>query len=134
MPRTEQEEAAEFLQYLGKMAQASQNSEFAKYSKKVTQVSEDFGDKYKNEPRIRCLTCKNYVLTHGELIGQIYVRSIDAFIGVAKFNTAKKLMDEAFEIFPTRPLVELMAFMLRAANELQISCAKCPGNQWAVIE
>lgn len=134
MPKTEQEEAFEFLQYLGKMVQASQNSEFAQYSKKVTQISEAFEDKYKNKPRLKCMNCKKYTLTHGELIGQIYIRSMDAFIDTNKLSSAKKLMDEAFEVFPKKPLDELMAFMLRAANELGISCSKCPGKQWAIIK
>jgi len=133
-PKTEQEEALEYLQYLGKMAQASQNSEFAQFSKKVTQISEAFENKYKNKPRLKCVTCKKYTLTHGELIGQIFVRSMDAFIEIKKPNAAKNLMVKAFEIFPTRPLDELTAFMLCAANELQLGCVKCSGKHWGIIK
>ena len=133
MPKTEQDIAREFFHHLGKMAQASQNNKFAPYSKKVIKISNAFEAKYGNKPRLKCMTCKN-TLTHGELIGQIYIQSIDAFMGAPTPNAAKKLMCEAFEIFPEKSLDELMGFMLRAAHELPISCETCVGTHWAIIE
>jgi hypothetical protein len=134
LPKTEQEEAHKFLHHLSKITQASQNSTFATYSKKVIKMSATFERKYGNKPRLKCMTCKKYTLTHGELIGQIYTQSIDAFVDTLSFsNAAKNLMDQAFEIFPQKPLNELIDFMLQAANELPIPCELCHGTHWAIL-
>ena len=104
------------------------------YCEKVIKMSEAFGDKYSNQPRFMCTTCKKEILTHGDLIGLIFLCSMDVFTGVNKFSAAKKIMDEALEIFPQKPLDELVNFMLCAANDLQIGCVKCPGKHWTIIE
>ena len=108
--------------------------ELIQYCEKIIKISVAFEKKYTNQDRLRCATCKKGILTHGDFLGLVCLSSMDFFIGENKLSPAKKLMDEAFEIFPQKPLNELMAFMLRAANELQISCEKCSRKHWEVIE
>lgn len=101
------------------------------YAEKVIQTTRDFDHKYGNPTLFKCTACKKETLTHGDFLGFVLMQSIAAFTEQNKFNVAKKILDEALEIFPRKTLEELILFMFNAANELPIVCIQCHGTCWA---
>ena len=116
------------------MAETSTKNDWAQLvacAEKVIQTTRDFDHKYGNPTLFKCTTCKKETLTHGDFLGFVLMQSIAAFTEQNKSNVAKKMLDEALEIFPRKTLEELILFMFNAANELPIVCIQCHGTSWA---
>lgn len=116
------------------MSVEDQRKERLDYCERVIEMMGAFGDKYGYDQRLICNTCKEETLPHGEIIGSVFLCSTNIFADQNRLNKARKLMYEAFEIFPNKGLDELVAFMSRAANELPVHCYNCDGEHWDIIE
>ena len=106
----------------------------AQCAEKVIQTTAKFEEKYGNKQLLECNSCKKERLTHGDFLGWVLMQSLGSFIEPNKPNAAKKILDEALEIFPKKNLAELIPFMLNAANTLPLVCLRCYGKCWAIIE
>ena len=109
-------------------------NELVQYAENVIKTTAIFEQKYGNKLLLECIACKKEKLTHGDFLGLVLMQSIDAFVNPDKPNAAKTNLDEALAIFPQKTLEELVHFMLRVANELQIICAKCGEKNWKICE
>lgn len=107
----------EYIQYLGELQKASQ----------------DFEQKYNDEPRLQCTKCKDKKLSYGEIVGWVIGHSAQALAAVDKFNMAKKVLIETIEGLSQKTPDELSDFMLRTANDLQVVCSHCQAKHWEVI-
>lgn len=102
----------------------------------VLKMIQDFEDKYGYRQCLLCITCKKHTVSVGAVLGWIYLAQIDICcedrIQVSK---ARRLLAEAIEIFPYKELDELLEFVARTANELQMPCddRKCRGKHWEII-
>ena len=103
------------------------------YAEKVIALMESFTDIYSNKAWLECVGCQKDTLTTGELFGRVYCRYLSSSGDDNARVIIKKIMDEAFNIFPQNPLDELIAFMVYGANKLQLSCETCQGKEWCVI-
>ena len=108
--------------------------ELIQYPEKVIQTTAIFEQKYGNHSWLECTTCRKEKLTHGDFLGLVLMHAMAAFLNPKKPNPAKKILDEALEIFPKKNLAELIPFMLNAANTLPLVCLRCYGKCWAIIE
>ena len=102
----------------------------------VLKMAQDFEDKYGHIQCLSCTTCKKHTVSVGGVVCYIYIAHIDTCCeDQIRISKARKLLAEAIEIFPYKKLDELLEFMARTANELQMPCddRKCRGTHWEVI-
>lgn len=102
----------------------------------VIKMTQAFEDKYGYRQCLVCTTCKKYTVSVGAVLGYIYLAQIDAFCeDPNRISKARRLLAEAIEIFPYKELDELLEFMARTANELEMpcDCRKYLGKHWKTI-
>jgi hypothetical protein len=115
------------------LTEEARREEIVGFCKRVIEMTALFEEKYDNAPRLICATCKNETMTHGDVLGLLCMHSINFAGDQNKLYRARKLIYEAFEIFPQKELDELVTFMAQAVNALAISCPQCDGEHWDII-
>lgn len=102
----------------------------------VLKIAQDFEDKYGYRQCLLCTTCKKHTVSVGGVVCYIYIAHIDPWCeDPIRVSKARKLLAEAIEIFPYKELDELLEFLARIANELEMPCddRKCRGTHWEII-
>jgi hypothetical protein len=132
---TQHDQSAKMPQPVNSLNQEAQWEELHESARVVIKMIADFEDKYGYKPRLLCTTCKKDTQSEGSVLGSIFLALIDIDADQKRLYAAKKLLTEAVEIFPYKELDELLEFMARAANELQMPCDgyKCLGRHWEII-
>ena len=132
---TQHDESAKMTQSVNSLILKLQSKELQDGAHAVIKMIADFGDKYGYKPRLLCATCKKDTQTEGSVLSNIFAALMDVDEDSARLYKARKLLAEAVEIFPYKELDELLEFMARAANELQMPCEgyKCLGTHWEII-
>ena len=131
-----QDQSSKAIRDTSSLSEEEQRNEIAEVHDKVVKIFSDFEHKYTHKPRLICTTCKKETYTPRETLSWVFVYSYFSSKNLARANAAKKLLDEALEIFPDQELDLLVEFLARAANELHLECynRRCPGIHWVIIK
>ena len=92
-----------------------------------------FIEKHTNNPRLLCTTCKTGTLEPGAVLVAVWLYT---FAGPKHLDASTKLMAEALDVFSRTELDEVVAFIARTANYLELDCSdrRCYGKNWDAIK
>ncbi len=101
----------------------------------TVKIAISFEAKYACKAQVRCTTCQQEAV-YKLVLDNIALEALDDMaVNQNKINAAKSLMVQALDIFSHRELDEILEFMARAANELEMPCREpnCPGRHWEIV-
>lgn len=100
----------------------------------LKKASQDFEQKYGDTSKLICTTCKEKKLAYGEITGWVLARFLESCADKNKFDTTKKMLIETSNGLSQKTPDELLDFMLRMANDLQVSCSHCQAKHWRIVD